>query len=301
MTIKSLGFTLAVVGLACALLVVGTSTVVLRADAQYVPLERVEKAPSTATTATNLCVDCHRREETARAFPDWARDQIIHWYGAVHGREGVTCEQCHGGNARAADKDEAHEGVISPRNPNSPLHYKKVAGVCGTCHSAVFEQFTHSSHYQVLMADHLAPSCTTCHGFQMDTVVPEQLIGRCGLCHNERRGNAEYQAQARAAVDGSAHVAEAIDRAKVAVSLAREQGLDPGVAQALVETAEWRLGKLGQQWHEFEMDGFTRELTAIQRITDLAYDTATSLFLPPKGEGPAATGGAAEDAGPATE
>ena len=125
MSVKTLGLLLAVALLAVTMLGAAPT----RGLAQYVPLERVPPVRASATTATNLCVDCHRREETARAFPVWTRDQITHWYGAVHGREGVTCEQCHGGNPRAPVKEDAHEGVLSPRNPQSPLHYTKVAQV----------------------------------------------------------------------------------------------------------------------------------------------------------------------------
>ena len=235
-----------------------------------------------ATAQTNMCVDCHRRVETMRAFPVWARDQITHWYGAVHGRMGVTCEQCHGGDARAVDKDEAHQGVVSPRNPRSPLSYRNVPELCGKCHGDVYRQFTQSSHYQVLKAEHLAPSCTTCHGFEMDmdAVTPSQLARRCALCHNaERKLNPEFEGMARAALENTAEVERAIERAKMAVDFAREQGLDPAIPAALVDNAHTRLRKTGELWHRFELEQFSREMEQIREVADNAYVSATGMIV----------------------
>lgn len=256
---------------------------------------RPADARDRATLQTNRCVECHRRVETVRAFPAWARDQITHWYGAVHGRVGVTCEKCHGGDPRAANKDVAHVGVVSPRRPQSPLYYKNVQEACGRCHAQVYQQFMQSDHYDVLKADHVAPSCTTCHGFEMDmgAVTPTQLVERCALCHNESRGQSpEVQTQARDAMQGSARVARAIERANWAVEFARDRNLDVMVPAALVDNARTRLRRTGELWHRFKLDMFTEELAAIQRVADRAYLSATQTFAEPTGKPDPATGDA---------
>ncbi len=242
-------------------------------------------AESVATMQANRCVECHRRPETLRAFPAWARDQITHWYGAVHGRVGVTCEQCHGGDPRAAKKAEAHRGVVSPRKPQSPLYFKNVAEACRRCHVQVYQQFAQSHHYEVLKADHLAPSCTTCHGFEMDmkAVTPAQLLERCVLCHSESRGLLpEVQTLAQNALQGIERAERAIERAGWAVEFARDRNADAEVAQALVDSARARLRQTGELWHRFELDVFSEELAAIERLADHAYLTATRAVLGPK-------------------
>jgi len=138
-----------------------------------------------ASSPKNTCVECHSRGETVGAFPSWAQDFFLHWYGAVHGKAGVTCDDCHGGNPAADKKKASHVGVFKSKNPRSMVYYKNLPKTCGTCHKDVAGQFSASHHSKNLVKENLAPSCTTCHGFEMEieAVNPLQLAGRCSLCH----------------------------------------------------------------------------------------------------------------------
>ena len=90
--------------------------------------------------------------------------------------------------------------------------------------------------------------------------------------------------QARDAMQGSARVSRAIERANWAVEFARDRDLDVMVPAALVDNARTRLRRTGELWHRFKLDMFTEELDAIQRVADQAYLSATQTFAEPVGE-----------------
>ncbi len=237
--------------------------------------------PATSA-AENSCVACHQRAETVRAFPPWAQDQFVHWYGAVHGKAGVTCEQCHGGDAAAPGKKQAHRGVHTSREARSPIYYKNVPQTCGKCHAAVLDSFADSHHYQELISDRLAPSCNTCHGFQMDVraVTPTQLLSRCALCHSQERGTKPaVMGQARAALDAVGEAEAAIQEAQVTLDLAREQGLDTSTAETLLQSARDQFGRTGIQWHSFQLDDFKQDVVRVRAKAEKARALAMHAIV----------------------
>lgn len=243
------------------------------------------------------CVVCHRRAETVKAFPVWAQDQFLHWYGAVHGREGVGCSACHGGDPAVADKDVAHRGVLPSSDKASPVYYKNLPETCAACHAQVVKQFSESGHYHELKADRLAPTCTTCHGFQMDmqAVTPLELAGRCTLCHNAERGTKPaVVGQAQAALAHLARTRHAIERAQVAVDLAREQGRTPDEAVRLLDGARLDISRTSEFWHRFRLGAFERELTRIEGVANEAYAQAATVLMGRPPAGPERVGGKGE-------
>jgi hypothetical protein len=224
--------------------------------------------------ASNSCVECHQRAETVNALPAWYQDQFIHWYGSVHGRKGITCDKCHGGDPNQASKKQAHRGVKPPGDSKSRIHYRNLPETCGACHKGVYEQFIQSRHYQNLKADRLAPTCTTCHGFEMDIggVEPLQIAGRCSMCHSPQRGiKPEVAELTRQIFDGAALTEQAIQKAQMVIELAKEQGQQPGDAERLIRMAQDRFRKTGELWHNFRLDAFKQELTEIQGMAKEAY------------------------------
>ena len=233
-------------------------------------------------SGANSCVECHQRAETVKALPAWYQDQFIHWYGSVHGRKGVTCEKCHGGDPTRADRILAHQGVKSSSDTGSPIYYKNLPETCGSCHKGVYQQFIQSRHYENLKGDRLAPTCTTCHGFQMDIggVAPLQLAGRCTICHNPQQGvKPEVAELTRQILEGIGQTEHNIQKAQVAIDLAKEQGLKPKGAEELLRTARDRLKKTGVLWHSFRLGAFKQELTEIQRTAGEAYTVAKGAML----------------------
>jgi hypothetical protein len=235
-----------------------------------------------AAFAANTCIDCHRRSETIASLPAWYQDQFIHWYGSVHGKAAVTCEKCHGGDPTQTDRLMAHRRVLPSGDPKSAIHYKNLPETCGGCHKGVYQQFTQSRHYKNLKTDRLAPTCTTCHGFEMDIqgVTPAQLAGRCRVCHNEAQGVKPEVADLMDRTVGWITAAEqSVQRAQAVLSLAKEQGTAPKEAEALLVSARERFKKTGDLWHGFRPDRFKQELTEIQAAADKAYTrTKQALF-----------------------
>lgn len=228
------------------------------------------------------CVDCHQRAETVTALPAWYQDQFVHWYGSVHGQKGVTCERCHGGDASQTTKTQAHQHLRSSRDPQSPISYKNLPETCGTCHARVSQQFRRSRHYENLKADRLAPTCTTCHGFQMDVggVTPAHIVGRCTMCHNPQQGvKPEVGTLAKQAVDSVVETEHALQVAQVALALAKERKPAMKDAEVGLRAARERLRRTGELWHNFRLVAFKQELAEIQKMAGEVTAAAKRAML----------------------
>ncbi len=229
--------------------------------------------------AGNSCVDCHRRSETIRELPAWYQDQFIHWYGSVHAKKGVTCDKCHGGDPTRAGKKPAHQALKPVTDSQSPVYFKNLPETCGACHRGVYRQFIQSRHYKNLKEDRLGPTCTTCHGFQMDIggVAPIQLAGRCTVCHNARSGNKPQVAdQTRHALEEVARTEHAILRSGLAIELLAEPGGDTPAMQARLDALRQRLRATGELWHTFNLNAFEKELAQIQAQAQKVFEEAAA-------------------------
>lgn len=232
--------------------------------------------------SANSCVECHKEVAAENTLQIWSQNQFIHWYGSVHGRKSVTCEKCHGGNPGHTNKKLAHQGVKSSKDPRSSIYYKNLPETCGSCHKGVYQQFIQSRHYKNLKAERLAPTCTTCHGFEMDigAVRPLQLMGRCTICHNPQSGVKPDAADlARQSLEDVTHTEQSIQKAQTLIDLAREEGLEPKSAEELLRMARSRLEKTRELWHTFQLDAFKQELMEIQELAGKAYTSAKHVAL----------------------
>lgn len=133
--------------------------------------------------ASNACITCH-----AALLPSTQRaHDFTEWQDSVHAKRGVTCEQCHGGNAATTDVTQAHQGVIRSTQPNSPLYYKRLADTCGKCHAPETAEYKKSFHFKELERTGRGPNCTTCHGSMATRILnPQELEQTCSLCHSLR-------------------------------------------------------------------------------------------------------------------
>lgn len=128
----------------------------------------------------------------------------------------------------------------------------------------------------------VAPTCTTCHGFQMDiaTVAPVRTAERCGICHNAQQGvKAAVARRAKELLTSLNDLRERIKRAQVALDLAEQDSVAPAdAAQTLRRTSE-RLGATGALWHRFELESFERELADIGGAANEAYAAARRALI----------------------
>jgi predicted CXXCH cytochrome family protein len=146
-----------------------------------------------------LCGRCHSDATFMHRFdPNLSVDQEAQYWTSVHGqrlREGATdvaqCASCHG----------AH-GVISARDPRSPVYPTKIPETCGACHADPehmkpygiptdqLADYRAGVHGRALFdqGDLGAPTCNSCHGNHGATppgVASVSLV--CGNCHSVQR------------------------------------------------------------------------------------------------------------------
>lgn len=125
------------------------------------------------------CLACHGNEGFAMPGAD-GKPRNLHvakekFEKSVHAKL-LTCVDCHQDNAQVPHK----EG-------------KRAKAECGTCHSAVKDEYLQSVHGQAVVAKHNpnAASCTSCHTAH-EVVSPKTdafqlaVTQACGTCHQDR-------------------------------------------------------------------------------------------------------------------
>ncbi len=136
-----------------------------------------------ASAADSGCETCHSQKKffaQNKRLYDYYQD----WLTSPHREAGISCEQCHGGNAAAVDEQKAHEGVFGISNPNSRVFHRNQPSTCGKCHARLVEHFTHSAHHKALMGEAAAPNCSTCHrAMNRKPYFFDIVDNACRACH----------------------------------------------------------------------------------------------------------------------
>ena len=154
------------------------------------------------TQKKDSCVDCHSRMEGAIAEP------VKFVKGDTHGSHGLSCVDCHQGDATQDDPASAMDpkkGFVSkPKNADVPAF-------CGRCHSNAEymkkfnpalrvdqekEYFTSVHGGKLKGGDQKAATCISCHGNHgvraisdpLSPVYPLNVAETCSRCH----ANADY-------------------------------------------------------------------------------------------------------------
>jgi cytochrome c553 len=101
-----------------------------------------------ALSAQNSCLTCHERTD----------DSVALYTPSVHARNAVTCDACHGGDAKARDKAAAHAVNFIGK----PSAVEQLT-MCGACHRQPPAEFRTSLHFP---KNFEAPrvTCSDCHG-----------------------------------------------------------------------------------------------------------------------------------------
>jgi nitrate/TMAO reductase-like tetraheme cytochrome c subunit len=140
-------------------------------------------------SAENGCISCHQQSDFYAQYPK-LHDYYQQYLLSPHKQAGVTCDDCHGGNAGANSVNKAHVGVLPMSDKNSTVHYQKQPETCGQCHADKRRQFVKSKHYAALMDQRAAPTCTTCHpAMSRRPELRIIVLHACRNCHGE--GNSE--------------------------------------------------------------------------------------------------------------
>ena len=133
-----------------------------------------------AQSTVSRCADCHFANPGSASL--W---HLSDWENSAHGRKGVGCEGCHGGDQTTFESLPAHRGILKSTQFGSPMHRMNIPKTCGTCHPGPFRAFQQSKHYELLREGNRdVPTCTTCHGNAGAYLLsPKALSAECFRCH----------------------------------------------------------------------------------------------------------------------
>lgn len=169
----------------------------------------------------SLCADCHY---ASQGMPNPVH--LEEWASSAHGRAGVGCESCHGGNPNTVESFAAHQGIIRDSGLESPLHPRNLPAKCGGCHSGPFVEFQKSRHYLLLRNGYRdAPTCSTCHGtVAAHLLSPKGLESQCNACHGrgKKSERVEYAANARILMQNVHAVRELLEDARPLVKRVKD-------------------------------------------------------------------------------
>ncbi|MEN8006102.1 MAG: ammonia-forming cytochrome c nitrite reductase subunit c552 [Candidatus Krumholzibacteriota bacterium] len=137
---------------------------------------------SAAVVLGDECMDCHQDPAFKVQHPK-LYNYFIDFDNSVHGVEGLSCVDCHGGNPKTRDLEKAHNNVLDP------VKFDEIPVTCGQCHVDQRDAFVTSNHYRILEDDGTAPNCATCHGaMEMDFIFVTRVKSTCLFCHNQESG-----------------------------------------------------------------------------------------------------------------
>ena len=128
----------------------------------------------------NVCIDCHASDlmkEDYRGIP-------AEWRKSWHYKNGVSCQDCHGGDPKdAARSMKPESGFVGTPKP------KEVPEFCGKCHLGIKENYLESGHGKALKATGKGPNCVTCHHSHDIQKASIDIINDklCGVCHTYDR------------------------------------------------------------------------------------------------------------------
>jgi DmsE family decaheme c-type cytochrome len=120
-----------------------------------------------------VCATCH--EEVAKGFATNPHTKLA----LEHGKNGVTCESCHGAGKAHVDGGGDATKIFNP----SKASVKDLDADCLGCHAGTHPNFDRSSHAKA------GVSCISCHSIHANTTseallkAPEPAL--CYQCHSE--------------------------------------------------------------------------------------------------------------------
>jgi doubled CXXCH motif protein len=141
-----------------------------------------------------LCASCHANAAFMKHYNP--RPYI---FSLDEFRTSVHCKKISEGDTKVATCTNCHgvHGILSPKDPDSPVYHKNVPETCGKCHNATYmkgrniptnqhDLYVKSVHGRALLekGDMSAPACNDCHG-NHGAVPPgvRDVSLVCGKCH----------------------------------------------------------------------------------------------------------------------
>ena len=137
---------------ACLMLLLGAGLLCVPLLAAPAPGDKPAAAQIKDTTPANyvgsdVCATCH--DEVSKKFADNPHTKIAQ----MHGKNGVTCEGCHGAGKGHVDGGGDVTKIFDPAKATP----KEAAANCLGCHAGVHPNFERSPHAKA------GVSCISCH------------------------------------------------------------------------------------------------------------------------------------------
>ena len=138
------------------------------------------------------CINCHASSDflvTNKKLYDYFQE----WRASLHGQEGISCYDCHGGDAKSTDKEKAHGKAMMPNATASAVNFENVPKTCGSCHDDQLMAYKKSNHFEHLKRENMekrGPNCVTCHGSLNSKKLNVNTVAEvCEQCHNTKSEN----------------------------------------------------------------------------------------------------------------
>jgi hypothetical protein len=213
----------------------------------------------------NQCVACHAVE----VLPISLGHSFDDWRSSAHGRGGVGCERCHGGDASASDAKTAHRGVLPAAETGSLVHPTRIPATCGVCHTKELAAFDGTAHARQLKKQGAGATCSTCHGAMATSLPsPGELSSRCAVCH-------EKPLEARAALAVLASAKLGLQRTYR--SLQAVQAKHPewyGQAVERFHGLERSFREIELEWHTFETRKVLQQSKDVLKLAEALSEEA---------------------------
>jgi len=163
--------------LACLMIVLGAGLLCVPALAAPAPGDKPASAQVKDTApadyvGSETCATCH--DEVAKGFATNPHTKMA----LMHGKNGVTCENCHGAGKGHVDGGGDITKIFDPAKA-SP---KEVDASCQGCHAGTHPNFDRSPHAKG------GVSCIGCHNIHNSKVEPLLKAAQpalCFQCHND--------------------------------------------------------------------------------------------------------------------
>jgi len=226
----------------------------------------------------NSCETCH----ASLGNQGGAGQAYLDWQGTAHARSGVTCDKCHGGNPNKPAVMGAHQGVLDPSNPASPVYVENIPKLCGECHRPQLKEFLRSKHYKAIQNGKEkvhGPTCVTCHGSMHTSILmPENVAEACRECHKPGSNLPEQiPEEAHATLGLIFYAKNAIQWSAEFVQMAESRGYAVSEAAAVLKDAEEKYEASKVKWHSFDfkeilenVDGAYQSAKEAKRLVDEA-------------------------------
>ncbi|MBI3403157.1 MAG: hypothetical protein HY048_17225 [Acidobacteria bacterium] len=232
-------------------------------------------APGGASAQQSLCADCH--------FANAGGPNPLHlheWDLSAHGRAGVGCEACHGGNPKTVESFLAHQTIVRGHGLENPVNRRNLPATCGRCHSGPYSEFQGSKHYLLLRnGDPAAPSCSTCHGDVAAYLLsPKGLESECNGCHGrgKKQERAEYAADARFLLQSTRDTRRLLNSARSLITRVTDAKLRASL-QYDYEQAMVPLQEAAHAGHSFVFDKVEERLGVAMRRAEALTDRLANL------------------------